>query len=66
MAPSVGRIVHYHNTDGIQPALVTGVYQDGSHVDLQIFPRTRAPEIRLSVENGTAQGCWFWPPRVAE
>lgn len=71
--PTVGRVVHYNTTGLTGPcaAVVTGIYDDVSVVDLVVFHRptmggisTAKVSARSMARHGTAPGEWSWPVRV--
>jgi hypothetical protein len=64
--PSTGRVVHLIQNDGAKPhaALVAGVHDDESTVDLHVFPPGAASYPISKVERGEGPGMWKWPERV--
>jgi hypothetical protein len=71
MKPSIGRIVHYKNTDTekefpptaeLVPAIITGVHSY-TCVSLTVF-RHSWTDYKSSVVQGPEQGQWDWPARV--
>lgn len=76
--PSVGRIVHYYAPadeesagSRIHAAMITGVAEDGSTVDLAVFPRGGMAEPKCGVihrvvaaPSADPSPCWDWPTRV--
>lgn len=71
MKPSIGRIVHYKNTDTekefspaaeLAPAIITSVSSD-TCVNLAVF-RHSWIDYKSSVLQGPGQGQWDWPARV--
>ena len=65
MTPTIGRIVHFHTTHAVQAALITAVYSTPpDQVDLAVFPQGGGHITKTSVREGTAPGCWSWPPIV--
>lgn len=75
--PSIGRIVHYKDSEGrIVPGIITGIVQgktaESLHaVNVQLFydmPQTEprgATNITMASSPGEAQnGEWYWPERV--
>lgn len=72
--PTVGRIVHWYNFDGLSPempypAIIVRVNNDTS-VNLWVFPRWIGDEggcVEPLVEfsENPASGRWTWPPRAA-
>lgn len=69
MKPTVGRIVHFIQTEGRPPlaALVNAVDEKNGTVDLQVSfarPDTQRVEFKNNVKEGTKPGEWCWPPKV--
>ena len=65
MTPTIGRIVHFHTDKSTQAALITGTYATPpDQVDLTVFPRGGGAIAKPAVREGTAPGCWSWPPIV--
>lgn len=71
--PTVGRVVHYNTTEITEPyaAVITGVYDDVSVVDLVVFHRpamggisTAKVSAHSMVRRGTGPGEWSWPVLV--
>lgn len=69
MAPTIGRIVHYHvgkEGSDVRPAIITHVWE--TSVNLVIFndgsyePGQTIPMHRTSVTEGNDEGQWSWPP----
>jgi hypothetical protein len=65
-------MVHFHTDEGVRPAVITAVKDDGT-VHLQVivdiddailFAQTAGTVARRDVTEGTAIGQWAWPPRV--
>ncbi|GIQ67410.1 hypothetical protein DUZ99_02240 [Xylanibacillus composti] len=63
MKPSVGRIVHFHTSNGPAAAIVINVHSE-LEVDLQVFHADGSIKWVTDVPAGVAVGCWDWPPRV--
>ncbi len=76
MTPTIGRIVIFHDYDGLQhsrvdrPAIVLAVHRDGDatgdcpdRLDLGIFSQVGYGYIR-DVEEAMTVGCWSWPTLV--
>lgn len=73
MKPTIGRIVHYRNTEteaqfqnGAQvvPAIITRVHSDNA-VNLTVFTDSGGGvHQKTSVSLGTGAGTWAWPERV--
>ena len=80
MNPNIGRIVHFYdrnlehfgaNKFGPYAAIVTYVYEDGNHVDLEAFPtRVNGSDHRHVMlgedrpDGGKRDQWWVWPARV--
>ena len=60
--PSVGRIVHYRNTQD-QAAIITAVWTDDL-VNLTVFEPSGSVTPRGSVSLGDTAGTWHWPEYV--
>lgn len=63
LAPTVSRIVHYTDTNGVDTAaIVTKVWSDTT-VNLTLFPDYHtADALRVeSVSEGSGPGTWHWP-----
>lgn len=61
--PTIGRIVHYFNTDGeVRPAIITEV--DGASVSLTIF-NSLGSHFKDDVPHAPfpTPHCWSWPER---
>jgi hypothetical protein len=76
MKPTIGRIVHFHHTDGrVLAAIVTAVYSD-THVALTVFQPgaapgyategtdPKSPVARIPHAEEPTPGHWTWPPRA--
>ncbi len=64
MKPSIGRIVHYTNSDGLaQAALVIHVWSD-TCVNLVTWNQNGTSSTLTSVLSGAEPGQWKWPERV--
>jgi hypothetical protein len=72
MKPTVGRIVHYHESSTSLPlaAIVVAVFGDGT-ASLAVFTgrATRKGRAEVAFYRGAPfsdvpqTGCWSWPPR---
>ena len=62
IAPTIGRIVHYHliDTGKIAPAVVVDVTSD-DHVTLFIMDPQEGAAFERNVRQGQENGCWEWP-----
>ncbi|MGY3387377.1 hypothetical protein ACVWZB_005340 [Paenibacillus polymyxa] len=65
MKPTIGRIVHYKDTEGkTLAAVVVHVNPDtNGMVNLSVWNEFGAPFRVLNVRQGDAPGQWNWPPR---
>jgi hypothetical protein len=68
--PTIGRIVHYFETDPAtkqlvtMPALVNGVYGETLFADLDVRGKTvKLQRTRVPYNEKPADGYWTWPPR---
>lgn len=76
MIPTIGRVVHYRSDvydNDHQPlaAIITGEYDDDTHVDLTVLPPDSTPIVVRKVpywdrvpETTQPAVTWTWPPRV--
>lgn len=67
--PTVGRIVHtkIHILgigDVLRPAIVLGVHNDGSAVELKVFGKTDRHLAGVLYAETPSVGYWSWPKRV--
>ena len=64
--PSLGRVVHYYDTDGTtKAAMITYVHSE-SLVNLAVFGPNGETFGRTSIaySDTPGSGGWFWPPRL--
>lgn len=66
MAPTVGRVVHFHAATGkMYAAIITKTYPDGETADLAVFPPAGAEDEAVvpfcRVRRGEGVGRWSWP-----
>lgn len=68
MLPTVGRIVHYNTGVRVRPAIITGLYADGSVSSLTVFIGNPEEPVVLfhgvPFSEGPKDCCWSWPPKV--
>lgn len=65
--PTIGRIVHVKTPNGISPAIITHVHDEGdelSGVALHVFDAFGGSYAVMGVQAGEGQGQWFWPPKA--
>jgi len=60
--PSVGRMVHYKESNRCIAAIITAVF--GGSVTLEIHPPMVHAWSDTGMEQGTENGEWHWPERV--
>lgn len=61
ITPTVGRMVYYKATEGVLPAVITGVHSE-TCINLQVFNNCEGVAFRSSVVNGQNNGQWDWMP----
>lgn len=70
MKPTVGRIVHYYDGQGIgHAAVIVEVFESSGTVALYIFWRDGSTSFaqyvaKRDVEGGRTLVCWEWPERI--
>lgn len=68
--PTIGRIVHFYTPNGIAPAIVTGVHEEGDEltgISLHVFDEFGGSYGQQGVAEATedvTRGRWTWPPQV--